>query len=146
VKTMIQGLSTLNGLLSYKLGAGLTGALGSLGLVLAIVGVYGVISYSASQRTHEIGIRMALGAQPPAILKIIFREGLIIVGIGVAVGLAGALAISRVLGGFFVDVSGADPLTYAAVSLTLVGVALAACYIPAQRAMRVDPIVALRYE
>jgi len=146
VETMIQGLSTLNGLLSYKLGAGLTAALGSLGLILAIVGVYGVVSYTASQRTHEIGIRMALGAQPANILKMIFREGLLIVGIGVVVGLAGALALGRVLGRFFVDVSGTDPFTYAAVSLVLLSVALAACYIPAQRAMRVDPMVALRYE
>jgi putative ABC transport system permease protein len=146
VETMTQGLSTLNGLLSYKIGAGLTGALGTLGLILAIVGVYGVVSYTASQRTHEIGIRMALGAQPANILKMIFREGLFIVGIGLAVGLAGALALGRVLGRFFVDVSGTDPFTYAAVSLVLLSVALAACYIPAQRAMRVDPMVALRYE
>jgi putative ABC transport system permease protein len=116
-----------------------------LGLILAIVGVYGVVSYAATQKTHEIGVRMALGAQPADILKMVLREGLLIVGIGLAVGIAGALAAGQVVGSFLA-VSARDPLTYAIVTATLLIVALSACFIPARRAMRVDPMVALRYE
>lgn len=119
--------------------------LGMLGLLLAIVGVYGVVSYTSSQKTHEIGIRMTLGAQPIDILKMIFRQGLFIVAIGLVVGIAMALAAARVVGQFL-TVSPTDPLTYVVVSAILTIVALAACYIPARRAMRVDPMVALRYE
>ncbi len=88
VQTMSQALNTLNGLLFYKIGAVLAALLGMLGLILAIVGVYGVVSYAATQKTHEIGVRMALGAQPADILKMVFREGLLIVGIGLVVGIA----------------------------------------------------------
>jgi predicted permease len=146
VQTMTQALNGLNGFLTFQLGAGLAGALGALGLILAIVGVYGVVSYSTSQRTHEIGIRMALGAQPGDVLRIIFREGLMIVGVGVVVGLGAALAISRLVANFLVGVSATDPLTYVSVSVLLVLVALAACFIPARRAMLLDPTVALRHE
>ena len=114
--------------------------------MLAIVGVYGVISYAAGQRTHEIGVRMALGAQPGQILKMIFRQGMLIVGVGLGVGIFGALGISKMVGSLLIGVGGADALTYAAVSIVLALVALAACYVPARRAMRVDPMVALRYE
>ena len=145
VKTMMESLDTLNGLLMYELGAGLAAALGVLGLVLAIVGVYGVVSYAASQKTHEIGIRMALGAQRASILKMIFGQGMLIVGIGLALGLGAAFAAARVVGNFLA-VSPTDPLTYASVTVLLTLVALTACYIPAYRAMRVDPMVALRYE
>jgi predicted permease len=145
VQTMSQALNTLNGLLFYKIGAVLAALLGMLGLVLAIVGVYGVVSYAATQKTHEIGVRMALGAQPADVLKMIFREGLLIVGIGLVVGIAGALAAGQVVGSFL-TVSARDPLTYAIVTGTLMIVALSACFIPARRAMRVDPMVALRYE
>ncbi|MGH9775655.1 MAG: ABC transporter permease [Candidatus Acidiferrales bacterium] len=145
VATMTQGLNTLNGLLVYKIGAGLAAILGILGLILAIVGVYGVVSYAASQRTHEIGIRVALGALQIDILKMIFRQGFFIVGLGLAVGLAAAAAAGRVVGNFL-SVSALDPLTYISVSLLLTGVALLACYVPARRAMKVDPMVALRYE
>jgi putative ABC transport system permease protein len=145
VKTMNEALNTLNGLLVYQLGAMLAAALGILGLALALVGVYGVISFAASQKTHEIGIRMALGAQPAQILKMIFRQGLVIVALGLAVGLGAALAVAKVVGNFLV-VSPTDPLTYITVSLVLTTVALLACYIPARRAMRVDPMEALRYE
>jgi putative ABC transport system permease protein len=142
---MRQALYTLNGLLIYRIGAGLAAVLGVLGLILAIVGVYGVVSYAASQKTHEIGVRMALGAEPMDILKMIFGEGLFIVAIGLGVGIAMALAAAQVVGKFL-TVSAMDPTTYVAVSAILTVVALAACYIPARRAMRVDPMVALRYE
>jgi macrolide transport system ATP-binding/permease protein len=146
VQTMPQALDGLNGFLMFQLGAGLAGMLGALGLVLAIVGVYGVVSYSTSQRTHEIGIRMALGAQPGDVLRIIFREGLVIVGIGLVMGLAAALAISHLVANFLVGVSATDPLTYTAVSTALVVAALAACFLPARRAMRLQPTIALRHE
>jgi predicted lysophospholipase L1 biosynthesis ABC-type transport system permease subunit len=145
VKTMKEGLNTLSGLLFYQIGAALAATFGVLGLALAIVGVYGVISYAASQKTHEIGIRMALGAQPKDILKIIFTQGLVIVGIGLVIGAVAALAVARVVG-IFLAVSAMDPVTYILVSAVLTFVALVACYIPTRRAMRVDPIVALRYE
>ena len=145
VKTMTEALDTLNGLLIFQIGAVLAAALGILGLILALVGVYGVISFAASQKTHEIGVRMALGAQRWHVLKMIFGQGLLIVGIGLAVGLAAVLAASRVMGQFLI-VSATDPLTYITVSALLALVALLACYIPARRAMNVDPMVALRYE
>jgi predicted permease len=145
VQTMTQALNTLNGLLFYKIGAVLAALLGMLGLVLAIVGVYGVVSYAATQKTHEIGVRMALGAQPADILKMVFREGLLIVGVGLLVGIGGALAAGQVVGSFL-TVSPRDPVTYAMVTALLLIVALSACFIPARRAMRVDPMVALRYE
>jgi len=145
VKTMSEGLNTLNGLLFFKLAAGLAAVFGALGLILAIVGVYGVISYAANQKTHEIGIRMALGAQRSDVLKLIFGQGLPIVGVGLVIGILAALAASKLVGQFL-TVSATDPLTYAAVSALLALVALLACYIPARRVMRVDPMVALRYE
>ena len=145
VKTMTEALNTLNGLLVYQIGAMLAAALGILGLILALVGVYGVISFAASQKTHEIGIRIALGAQPAQILTMIFRQGLIIVAVGLVSGLGAALAAAKVVGNFLA-VSPTDPLTYITVSLALTAVALFACYIPARRAMRVDPMEALRYE
>ncbi|HXZ34125.1 MAG TPA: ABC transporter permease [Terriglobales bacterium] len=142
---MTQALETLNGLLLFQIGAGLAAALGLLGLTLAIVGVYGVISYSASQRTHEIGIRMAIGAQPMEILRMVFRQGLLIVGVGLVVGLAAAFASARVLKNFLV-VSATDPATYLSVAAMLSLVALFACYVPARRATKIDPMVALREE
>jgi len=145
VKTMGQAINTLNGLLVYQIGAMLAAALGVLGLMLALVGVYGVISFAASQKTHEIGIRMALGAQPAQILNMIFRQGLVIVAVGLVIGLGAALAAAKVVGNFLA-VSPTDPVTYITVSLALTGVALLACFIPARRAMRVDPMEALRYE
>jgi putative ABC transport system permease protein len=144
-KTMRQALYTLNGLLVYQLGAALAALLGALGLVLAIVGVYGVVSYASSQKSHEIGVRMALGAQPADILKMIFRDGFVIVAIGMALGVGLALAAGRVVGSFVI-VSAKDPLTYIVVTGVLLIVAFAACFIPARRATRVDPLVALRYE
>ncbi len=145
VKTMTEALYTLNGFLAYEVAAGLAAAIGILGLVLSVVGVYGVISYTASQRSHEIGVRMALGAQPRQILRMILRQGIVIVAIGLVLGVLAALAAARVVG-TFLAVSPTDPVTYVAVSVLLTLVALAACAIPARRAMRVDPMVALHYE
>jgi predicted permease len=126
--------------------AQLVGIFGLLALVLAMVGVYGVMSYSVSQRTHELGIRIALGARRNQILKLALRRGAVISLIGIAIGLAAALALSRVLAGFLYGVKGVDPIAFGVASLGLVLFALAACYIPARRATKVDPMVALRYE
>jgi len=145
VKTMRQALYTLNGLLTFQIGAGLAAVLGGLGLILSVVGVYGVISYSVSQRTQEIGIRMALGAEPSSILGLVLRQGIVIVAAGLVLGIVLALASAKLVGKFLV-VSGADPLTYFTVSLALTLVALVACYLPARRSAKVNPIVALRHE
>ena len=119
---------------------------GGLALVLASVGIYGVISYAVSQRTREIGVRMALGARPADVLRMILTEGLKLVAVGVALGIAAALLLTRLLEGMIYGVSMRDPLIFVVVNLLLVTVSLAACYVPARRAMRVDPLIALRYE
>jgi predicted permease len=146
VQSMTQALDNLNGLLLYRLGAALTASLGILGLLLALVGVYGVVSYAASQRTHEIGIRLALGAQPRQILQTVIGQGLIVTGAGILIGVLLASAIGSLARDFLSGVSPTDPITYVCASGLLASVALIACYIPAMRAMRVDPMVALRYE
>ena len=126
--------------------AQIVGIFGLLALVLAMVGVYGVMSYSVSQRTHELGIRIALGAHSSQVLKLVLRRGFVVSLLGVGIGLAAALALSRVLASFLYGVKGVDPMAFGVASLGLVLLALAACYIPARRATRVDPMVALRYE
>lgn len=145
VQTLRQGLYTTNGLFFFQAGAALAAVLGILGLILAIVGVYGVLSYVVSQKTNEIGIRIALGAQRADILRMVYRQGLRIVGIGLAVGLAASFAAAHLMRSFIV-VSATDPATYLGVSAILVTIALLACYIPARRAMGVDPMQALRSE
>ena len=146
VGTMKQSMGGASGFFVFRMGASLAGAMGLLGLVLAVVGVYGVVSYAAAQRTHEIGIRMALGAERKDILRLILRQGMALVIGGVLVGLAAAWALSHAMARMFIGVSPTDPLTYCCVTLLLVVVALWACYVPARRAMHVDPMVALRYE
>src|SRR5581483_592045 len=146
VRTMKESLGGMRGFLMYRIGADLAAALGMLGLALAVIGVYGVVSYSASQRTHEIGIRMALGAGRDKILKMILRNGFVLVSAGIIAGLLATIAISRLVGQFLVGVKSTDPITYIGVTVILLFVSLLACYLPARRAAQVDPMEALRRE
>jgi putative ABC transport system permease protein len=147
VRTMIDAVNHgAGGLMLFNLGAQLTAALGLLGLILAVVGIYGVMAYAVGQRTQEIGVRVALGAQRKSILWLVSRQGLLIVGIGLLLGLFVSAGVGRLVGNFLVGVGPTDPLTYIGVSLLLALVVLAACYTPARRAVRVDPMTALRHE
>jgi ABC-type antimicrobial peptide transport system permease subunit len=133
-------------LFQERLVARLSGFFGLLALVLACVGLYGLLSYEVSRRTREIGIRMALGAHPGSVLKLVLRQGIVLAVVGASVGIGVALGVMRYLTSMLYDVHANDPLTMIAAVVLLTLVALAACYIPARRAMRVDPMVALRYE
>jgi putative ABC transport system permease protein len=143
---MEQDLQGINGYLFFRLGAQLSGTMGLLGLSLAVVGVYSVVSYAAAQRTHEIGIRMAVGAESRDVLKMVLSRSLIMIAAGVAIGMILSFVGARALSSFLVGVSPSDPVTFGGVMVLLLGVALLACLIPAYRATRVDPLVALRYE
>jgi putative ABC transport system permease protein len=147
----ITGLATLDQIVSDDVAqprfqAVLLGSFGALGLILALVGIYGVISYAVTQRTREFGVRMALGARPGNILRMVIREGMLLVMAGIALGLGSALALGRVLQSMLFGLKPTDPATFVCVTIALALAALAACHIPARRAMKVDPMVALRYE
>jgi predicted permease len=134
------------GLWAARMGAALLGLFGALALILASIGIYGVLAYSVAQRTSEIGLRMALGAQPRQVLGLVLKQGMLLALIGAAVGVLVALPVARLASGLLYGVSATDPLTYGGITLLLMGVALLACYVPARRATRIDPLVALRVD
>jgi len=144
VRTMEQWIS--NSAVQPRLNAALLGIFACVALVVAAIGVYGVLAYSVTQRVREIGLRMALGAQPGEVLSLIVREGMAVGLAGIGAGLAGAWALSQVVATLLFRVRMRDPLTYAAVAAILTLVTLAACAVPAYRASRVDPMAALREE
>jgi putative ABC transport system permease protein len=144
IMTMDEALSKSLG--DWRFYMELLGIFAGVAVLLAAVGIYGVMSYSVSERTHEIGIRMALGARQTDVLGLVARLGLKLTSIGVAIGVALALGVTRLISTFLFGVKPSDPLTYVAVALGLGAIALLACYIPARRAIKVDPLVALRYE
>jgi putative ABC transport system permease protein len=129
-----------------RFNAVLLGAFGASALVLAVLGIYGVVAYGVTERTREIGLRMALGARPGDVLGLVVGQGSRLVVLGLAVGLVLAIGLTRLLSSLLFQVGAADPLTYGALVLVLGGIALLACYLPARQASRVDPMVSLRYE
>jgi ABC-type antimicrobial peptide transport system permease subunit len=129
-----------------RLNAILLGSFAAIALLIAAGGIYGVLAYSVNQRTREIGVRMALGAQPRDVLRLVVREGMRVALIGVGAGLLCGVVLGRVIASLLYGVAVRDPATFSSVAAVLLGVALAACAIPARRASRVDPMVALRYE
>ncbi len=141
-----QADETSEALAFQRLFARLTTVFGLLALVLAMIGLYGTMAYSVMRKTHEIGIRMALGANPSNVLSMVIRQGLTLTLIGVAIGIVAALGVTRLISSMIYGVTPYDPATFVLVAVVLVAVALLACYIPARRAMKVDPMVALRYE
>jgi putative ABC transport system permease protein len=122
------------------------GFFSSLALFLGAIGIYAVMAFNVTQRTHEFGIRLALGAHPREVLKLVCGSALSLAGLGIVIGMIAALGAARTLSSLLVGVSPNDPLTFGGTAVVLAAVALAACYLPARRAMRVDPMVALRYE
>jgi len=148
---LVYGLRTFEGVMSEAVAtprfrASLLGVFAAVALILAMVGVYGVMSYAVTQRTREIGIRMALGAEPSDALKMVMRQGAKLAAAGVAIGSGAAAALTWLIEGLLFDLRAADPVTFVTAALLLAGAALLACYLPARRATKVDPIVALRCE
>jgi predicted permease len=135
-----------NSVSKYRLVAQLSAFFGLLAVFLVCIGVYGLFSYTVARRAHEIGIRMALGAKPSEIMEMVLREGALLTLLGLLIGLSISLGLTRLLSSFLFDVRPNDPLTFALATIFLILVSLLACYIPARRATRVDPIMALRYE
>jgi ABC-type antimicrobial peptide transport system permease subunit len=144
IKTMDQWLD--EEVASRQVQTTLLGGFAALALILACIGIYGVLAYVVTQRTQEIGVRVALGADAGTIFLAVARQGMGLAGIGIALGVAASLAVSTVLQSLLFDVKPSDPTTYLAASAVFALVALLACYIPARRAAKVDPLVALRYE
>ncbi len=133
-------------LLPVKVAATVAGTLGALALILGAIGLYGVMSYLVRQRTREIGIRMALGAERGTVVGLVTGHGMRWTGIGLVVGLAASFAVAKLIAGFLYGVGPADPTAFVGIALLLIGTAYVACYIPARRASRIDPLVALREE
>jgi putative ABC transport system permease protein len=144
IKTLAQ--QKANSLYVARLAATLSGFFGAIALLLAAVGIYGVMAYSVSRRTREIGIRMALGAGRSQVMKLVMGEGIVLVTLGLAVGLGATFSVTRLMASLLYAVSATDPVTFIIIPVILLGVALGACFVPARRATKVDPMVALRYE
>jgi putative ABC transport system permease protein len=144
IRTMDEWIS--NNAAQPRLNAALLGTFAGVALLIAAIGVYGVLAYSVNQRTREIGLRMALGAQQAGVLRWIVGQGMLVAAAGIGIGLAGAFALSRLLASLLFGIQPRDPLTFTSVAAVLTAVAFAACLVPAIRASRVDPIVALRDE
>jgi putative ABC transport system permease protein len=144
VRTMTQLVASSVG--QRRLSVQLLGGFAGVALLLAAIGLYGVLAYNVTQRTQEIGIRLALGAQRNQVLSLVVGEGMKLAGAGIVIGLAGALGLTRVMRVLLFEVKPTDPVTFAVVSLVLLAVALSACWLPARRAARMDPMVALRQE
>ncbi|HSO76293.1 MAG TPA: FtsX-like permease family protein, partial [Blastocatellia bacterium] len=144
--TSIRPMNELVGASLYaaRMGAILVGVFGALALLLAVVGLYGVVSFSVSRRTREFGIRVALGAQSSEVFRLVLKDGVVLVAAGIALGLSAAAMLTRFLTSFLYGIAPVDTVTFTSIPLVLIVVALAACYVPARRAMRTDPMVALR--
>jgi predicted permease len=145
-RLMTQGEQIDRAMFQERLVAWLSGAFALLALVVACIGLYGLLSYEVTRRTHEVGVRMALGASPRQVFGLVLSRGIRVVAIGAVIGIATALGLTRYLGSLLYGVRPVDPLAYVAVTVLLLIVTLGACYIPARRATKVDPMVALRYE